>query len=69
MSARRKVWRTGASGCWWAIVHRAPDATEPYPWMMGHTRAIAWRKALEHLGYHFNRVHFKCVRVFLVEAQ
>ena len=74
--ARRKArtWKSGASGCWWAIVPRWNDSTHPLPWNCGYTRAIAWQNWSEARPRRVgdmrepSRAKWKSVRVRIVEV-
>lgn len=66
---RNRKWKSGAKGCWWAIVPRQRDTLYPLPWLMGSTRARAWDALHSHLsGHAINLSAWKCVRVFIMEA-
>lgn len=64
-----RKWKSGASGCWWAIVPIADDPMYPLPWAMGSTRAQAWNAWRDWLGDAANASTHKVIRVFITEAK
>lgn len=66
----KRKWKSGAPCCWWAIVPKERDPYGPMPWMVGHTRKLAWDALYRHLrGHAINVAEWTAVRVFLVEAE
>ena len=64
----KRKWKSGANGCWWAVVSVQPDPMYPLPWAMGSTRVAAWRAWREWLGDDGDSARFKLVHVFITVA-